>query len=80
MSVGHVARLLEEAGIPTVVVASEIFSKQLEAMSLPRVLLTPFLMGRPIGQPNDQDGQMAIIKKGLNLLERAEKSGTMESL
>jgi hypothetical protein len=80
MSVGHVARLLEEAGIPTVIVSSEVFSKQLEAMSLPRVLLTPYIMGRPLGRPNDKNGQMKVIKRGLELLEKAEKFGTMESL
>ncbi len=80
MSVGHVARLLEEAGIPTVIVASQIFSKQLEAMKLPRVLLTPYLMGRPIGRPNDEKGQLKVLQKGLELFEKAEKSGTMESM
>jgi hypothetical protein len=80
MSVGHVARLLEEAGIPTVIVASRVFAKPLEAMMLPRVLLTPYLMGRPLGRPNDSKGQTAVIQRGLDLLQRAEKSGATENL
>ncbi len=77
MSVGHVARLLEHAGVPTVIVASKVFARQLEAMQLPRVLLTPYLVGRPFGRPNDRDAQMAVVEKGLSLLETAEKSGTL---
>ncbi|MCP3898520.1 MAG: hypothetical protein GY707_02170 [Desulfobacteraceae bacterium] len=80
MSVGHVARLLEEAGIPTVIIASQVFSKQLEAMKLPRVLITPYLMGRPIGKPNDKEAQLKVLQKGLDLFEKAEKSGTIKSL
>ena len=69
MSVGHVARLLEQEGVPTVIVASKVFKKQLEAMKLPRILYTPHIMGRPLGKPNDKEGQMALIKQGLALLE-----------
>ena len=80
MSVGHVARLLEEAGISTVLVGSEVFAKQLETMNLPRVLLTPYIMGRPIGRPDDKNGQMKVLEKSLKLLESAKKVGTIESL
>ncbi len=79
MSVGHVARLLEKASVPTVVVATKVFAKPLEAMHLPRVLLTPHLLGRPLGRPNDREIQMAVIQKGLALLETAKKSGTLEA-
>lgn len=80
MSVGHVARLVEEAGIPTVVVASQIFTGQLEAMHLPRVLLTPYLLGRPLGRPFDRAAQMDAVKKGLSLLETANASGTVKMM
>ena len=79
MSVGHVARLLEEAGIPTVIAASKVFAKQLKAMHLPRVLLTPYLLGRPLGRPNDRKAQTAVIQKALSLLESAKASGTIAS-
>ena len=80
MSVGHVARLVEEAGIPTVIVASQIFTRPLEAMHLPRVLLTPNLLGRPLGRPFDRAAQMVAVQKGLSLLESAEVSGTVKMI
>ncbi len=49
-------------------------------MKLPRVLTTPYLMGRPIGRPNDKEAQLKVLQKGLDLFEIAEKSGTIKSL
>jgi len=80
MSVGHIARLLEEKQIPTIIVASEVFEKQLTAMHLPRVLLTENLMGRTLGRPFDYTAQKNVILKGLDLLTKATQSGTMENL
>ncbi len=74
---GHVARLAEEAGIATVVVAVKAFEHRLRKMAVPRVLLTPFLMGRPLGKPGDLKTQKAILAKALTLLEKAEKSGSV---
>jgi len=79
MSVGHIARLLEENQIPTIITASKVFEKQLKAMHLPRVLLTSNLVGRPLGKPFDRTTQKNIILKGLNLLDGAQRSGTVES-
>jgi hypothetical protein len=79
MSVGHIARLLEENKIPTIITASKVFEKQLQAMHLPRVLLTSNMMGRPLGKPFDKTTHKNIILKGLNLLDKAQKSGTMEN-
>ena len=76
MSVGHVARLLEAAGIATVVIAVRAFRPRLEVMTLPRVMLTPHLMGRPLGAPGDREEQRAIVLAALNLLEKAEQGGT----
>ncbi len=80
MSVGHVARLLEESGIPTVIIAAAPFRDRLEAMSLPRVLVTPTLLGRPVGLPNDVDGQRAVLLAALDLLANAEGNGTIVDL
>ncbi len=74
---GHVARLAEEAGIATVVVAVNAFENRLRKMVVPRVLLTPFLMGRPLGKPGDLNTQKAIVTKALNLLEKAQKGGSV---
>lgn len=80
VSVGHVARLLEEAGIATVIIAVRAFRDQLEAMTLPRVILTPHLMGRPLGAPGDAIKQRATILAALDLLENAKRGGTIVEL
>lgn len=61
----------------TVVVAVRAFESRLRAMRLPRVLLTPHLMGRPLGAPGDSARQRATLLTALRLLERATESGTV---
>lgn len=77
MSVGHIARYLEEAEIPTVIIATKAFRPRLEAMKVPRLVLTPFPMGRPLGAPNDTAGQRRTLVAALNLLEEATNAGTI---
>ena len=77
MSVGHIARTLEEAGIPTVVVGVRVFRDRMVAMTLPRLVVTPHLMGRPIGLPNDRLRQMTVIRTALELFESATEGGTV---
>ncbi|MEX2356182.1 MAG: hypothetical protein WD535_04015 [Thermaerobacterales bacterium] len=77
MSVGHIARLLEGAGIPTVIVAAAAFAERLKAMTLPRVLLTPHLMGRPMGPPGHAARQHETLAAAFELLEQAEHPGTV---
>lgn len=69
MSVGHVARLLEEEGIPTVIVAAGAFRDRLEAMEVPRLLPTPHWMGRPLGPPGEAGTQRETLRRALDLLE-----------
>ena len=76
MSVGHVARLMEAAGIPTVVVAVAAFETPLKKMKLPRVLLTPFLLGRPVGPVGKQKIQQSVMRAALDLLASAREPGT----
>jgi hypothetical protein len=76
--VGHLARLLEAAGIPTVIVAIRAFQDRLAAMTPPRVLITPRLMGQPLGTPGDHDAQRATILAALDLLQTAKQAGTIE--
>ncbi len=80
MSVGHVARLLEEAGIATVIIAVRAFEVRMRMMTLPRVLLTPHLMGRPLGPPGNEARQLETIAAALKLLEGATAAGTVETL
>lgn len=77
MSVGHVARALEAAKIATVVIAVKSFETRMRMMSLPRVLLTPELLGRPLGRPFDETGQTAILRKAIELLASAKGNGTI---
>lgn len=65
---GHVARLLEGAGIATVIIASVPFKTRLEAMAVPRLVATPHLMGRPLGIPGDAAEQRRILETALQLL------------
>jgi len=75
VSVGHLARLLEEAGIATVIIAAAAFRPRMDIMNLPRLLLTPHLMGRPLGRAGDADQQRAVILAAFDLLENAAAGG-----
>jgi hypothetical protein len=78
--VGHIARLLEEAGIPTVVIGTRAFRDRLSAMRLPRTVITPHLMGRSLGAPGDAKTQRSVILVALDLLENAVGPGTIVDL
>ena len=77
MSVGHAARAIEEAGIPTVIAMARAFRPRLEAMRAPRVLVTRHIMGRPLGAPNDVERQRAVILDALKLLAEANRNGAV---
>ncbi|MDX1690763.1 MAG: hypothetical protein R3290_07050 [Acidimicrobiia bacterium] len=76
MSVGHVARSLEEVGIATVTIAVAAFEGRLGPMRVPRRLLTPFPMGRPLGPPGDRATQRAVIERALRLVDEADAPDT----
>ena len=80
MSVGHIARSLEEVGIPTVIIAAKAFRPRLEAMTPPRLVLTPYPMGRPLGAAHDAAGQRTTLLAALDLLETASAAGTIIEL
>jgi len=75
--VGHLARVLESAGIPTVVIGIEAFRVRLEAMKLPRLLVTPYLLGRTLGVPHDAAGQLRVVRAALRLFHEARAGGTI---
>lgn len=66
---------MEENGIATVVIGSSIFRGRLEAMRLPRTLLTHHPMGRPLGAPGDTATQRSVLLAALDLLEKAKEGG-----
>jgi hypothetical protein len=49
----------------------------MEVMSLPRVVVTPFLMGRTLGHPGERNQQRQVLLTALELLESAEQGGSL---
>ena len=75
---GLIARGVEEAGIPTVLLGSCLdMMKQLMA---PRTVFLDFPLGRQCGRPFDRALQMGILKDTLAFLESAEKPGQVLEL
>lgn len=72
MSVGHVQRAIETAGIPTTSVYVQSFGHVPELMSLPRSVITQHPMGRPLGAPHDAERQRAVVERALSLLAHAD--------
>ncbi len=67
MSLG--ARLIEEAGIPTVVVGSA--RDIVEECGVPRFVFVDFPLGNPCGKPYDVEMQRGIVGLALDTLEKA---------
>ena len=80
MSVGHVARALEEGGIPTVTIQIRAFRHHAERMRLPRVVVTNHLLGRPMGAPHDAERQRHVLRTAFDLLDGAREGGTIVDL
>ena len=77
---GHLARLVEQAGIPTVAIYVRAFAHVAEAMHLPRVLVTRHPLGRPLGAPGDVARQREVLGRALDLLESATRGATIVEL
>jgi len=71
---------MEAAGISTVIIAASAFRDQLAKMTLPRVVTTPYPMGRPLGAPGDHQSQRERILSALDLLKSARQVGTILDL
>jgi hypothetical protein len=64
------AHMLEERGLPTTVLA--LVLPQVERTRPPRALMVPFMLGRPLGEPNDVPFQRRVLLQALHLLERSD--------
>src|ERR1700676_346176 len=64
------AHTLEERGLPTTVLA--LVLPQVEKTRPPRALMVPFMLGRPLGEPNDAPFQRRVVLQALRLLERTD--------
>lgn len=69
-----VARHLEEAGIPTVVVGSG--RDIVEQCGIARFLFNDFPLGNPCGKPWDEPMQLSIVSMALDLLKSATLART----
>jgi hypothetical protein len=65
--VGVVSRYLEEEGIATSQIS--LVREHTQAIRPPRALWVPFIMGRPLGAPNDALFQRTVLLAALRLLE-----------
>lgn len=75
---GLVARVIEEAGIPTVLVST---GRDLTQQVLPpRSVFVNFPMGNHFGRPFDREMQRRILLDALGLAERATAGGTLVDL
>ena len=64
------ARVLEEAGLPTVGIA--LVKEHAAKVKPPRALFVPFPYGYPLGKPDDPEFQQQVIAAALELLEYRE--------
>jgi hypothetical protein len=69
--VGAVGHYLEQEGIPTTQIS--LVREHTEVIRPPRALWVPFMLGRPLGVPNDVVFQRRVLLAALHLLE--EPSG-----
>lgn len=46
-------------------------------MSIPRLVITPELLGKTLGNPNDKRTQLEYLKMGLDLLENADQGNSL---
>jgi hypothetical protein len=77
VSVGHVARAVEESGIPTVGIYVSAFHFVADEMNLPRTLITHHPFGRPVGPVGRPDRHLEVVLAALGLVELADRGGTV---
>jgi len=76
VSVGHIARTLEDAGIITIAIYIAAFSHVAQEMKLPRVLVTRHPMGRPLGAPGDAERQLSVLRAAFMLHAASRRTVT----
>ena len=78
MSVGHVSRAIEEAGIPTSTIFIRAFRHLAEEMQLARVVVTRHPMGRPLGAAGDHARHRRVAMSALELFDSADEPTIVE--
>ena len=67
-------------GIPTVSIFVRAFRHRAAQLQVPRVLVTPNLMGRTVGPVNDPGAQRRTVEAALSLLTDADTAPTIHEL
>ena len=55
----------------------QAFKSRMLPMSIPRLVLTPELMGKTLGRPHDKATQLDYLRAGLDLFENASVGKTL---
>ena len=71
---GLVQRVVEASGIPTV--SLSMIPAFTRAVGIPRLAGIAYPMSRPMGRPGDAQGQRAVLRSLLEVLEAADAPGT----
>ena len=71
-----IARGLEDAGIPTVLVS--VMAALSSPSRPPRQVIRRLNIGATVGRPNDVEGQRATLTRMIDLLENATEFGAVD--
>jgi len=69
------ARLFEAAGMSTIMVTNMPYWA--EKVGVPRALAVEFPFGHTLGQAHNREMQMRVIRQALEVLETADRPGTI---
>ena len=75
---GLVQREMEAAGLATITLST--IAAFTASVGAPRVAAIEHPQGRPLGQPGDAQGQLAVLRETLAALGRIELPGTVVDL
>jgi hypothetical protein len=76
--VGLVQREMEAAGLATITLST--IAAFTASVGAPRVAAIEYPQGRPLGQPGDAQGQLAVLRETLAALGRIERPGAVVDL
>jgi hypothetical protein len=76
--VGRLQRVIEASGIATVTLSW--IPDLTRAVGVPRVAAIAYPPGRPLGRPHDAEGQRAVLRATLEVLETATEPDTCVEL
>jgi len=76
--VGLVQRAIEAAGISTITLS--VIPDFTASVGAPRVAALQYPLGRPFGEPDDVDQQLAILRAALGALESIKTPGEIADL